>query len=187
MTAKILFANNIKEKYTPICDWPEGTILVPQDDKNYNELNDEFEFLGFYFEVYTKNPDSYFTTPVMKNIEDAEKKGFEKYLFFLNCHEHEFERRRFTSGSAICKKCGLFKTNVFPPAFNCKICGIATDYCKDDDNKYYCIEHENFNHSQVYISKKQNILKRKQELNRFFSLNNPSKPTVNINTEQDKK
>ena len=52
----------------------------------------------------------------MKNIEDAEKKGFEKIFVFLNCHEHEFERRRFTNGSAICKNVDYLR-QMFSPCF----------------------------------------------------------------------
>ncbi len=123
-------------------DWPSGTILVPHIRKD-----------GFNFEIYSQDPDSYFTG-WGDNFKEAEEKGWKKFQGYKNCDAHDFERRGYTNGVGFCKKCNLFKTNAFPPAFNCEICGIPTNYSYDDDKKYFCQKHESHNKGKDYAESK---------------------------------
>ncbi|WP_186649917.1 hypothetical protein [Fluviispira vulneris] len=143
--------------YKSICTWPDRTILIPNRDDVYNETLNEFFPRGFYFEIYSKNPDSYFLSPTVPTLEESEKLGYKMLLIYSNCPNHEFERRKYTSNSGFCKHCGLFSLNPFPLRFKCSICSIATEYCKNDDNVYFCEKHRENNISydnEVFLNNK---------------------------------
>ncbi len=130
------FHNNFG--YTLKFDWPDGTVLVPHKTHYFYD-----------FEVYLPTPDCYYRG-FGYTLAEAELCAWDKFQKFNSCKGHEFERREYTNGVGFCKHCNLFKSKAFPPAFNCKICGIATNYCKDDDLNYYCEEHSHDNKGKEY-------------------------------------
>lgn len=94
-----------------------------------------------FFEAFPKNPDT-FIRGEGKTIEEAEKNAWEQLENYKSCKEHKFERRGYTNGAGFCKYCGLFKSHAFAPSTKCCICGIPTDWVKDNKDNWYCENHE---------------------------------------------
>jgi hypothetical protein len=95
-----------------------------------------------FFEAFPKNP-STFIRGEGKTIPEAEKDCWEQWQKIANCQSHEFERRGYTNGAGLCKKCNLFKSSVFEPSEKCCICGKNTYHTVDNEGSWYCAEHEN--------------------------------------------
>lgn len=71
-------------------------------------------------------------------VGEAEAQAWQRWQRILACPEHTFVRGVYTSGAGVCTRCGLFQGAVFPPAFTCSVCGVATDYTSDLAGRYYC-------------------------------------------------
>ena len=155
MKAKIAYNHY---KYESVIEsWPDGTCLVPHEDHKsciYDKEKDDYIINEFYFEIYSKNPDSYFCSPSGKTLEEAEKIGYEKYLKYVNCTGHEFERRDYKNGVGFCDHCGLFKSKAFLPSTLCVTCKIPTQHCYDSFKNYYCEIHEIDNKDEKYLKQK---------------------------------
>lgn len=123
-------------------DWPNGTILVPHIRKD-----------GFNFEIYSQDPDSYFSG-WGDNFKEAEEKGWKKFQAYRNCDQHDFERRDYTNGVGFCKKCNLFKSKAFLPSTICVICKEPTNFAYDSEKNYYCKIHEIEIKDEKYLKKK---------------------------------
>ena len=90
-----------------------------------------------FFEAFPRNPDT-FIRGEGASIEEAEEKTWLKYQKYLNCSEHEFERRKYTNGCGVCKHCGMFKSDVFEPLTKCYLCGTPTAYGLTRDDEHFC-------------------------------------------------
>lgn len=155
MKAKISY--NYFKYESKIETWPEGTCLVPHEDENtwiFDKEKDDYIINDYYFEIYSKNPDSYFSSPSAKTLEEAERLGYEKFLNYVNCTGHEFERRNYKNGAGFCKHCGLFKSKAFLPSTLCTICKEPTNFAYDSEKNYYCKIHEIEIKEEKYLKKK---------------------------------
>jgi hypothetical protein len=101
---------------------------------------DNKSYVTAFFEAFPKEPQT-FIRGEGESVEEAEKSAWEQYQKFKNCLEHEFERRGYDNGGGICKHCGMFKSDAFPPAHNCKVCNIPTCFTYDINKVWYCEEH----------------------------------------------
>jgi hypothetical protein len=148
------------EDYVCKCDWDEdcfvqcgesgivlgkGSLQEVFDAENPLEAlseaaSDKKSYITAFFEAFPKEP-STFIRGEGKSVEEAEQSAWNQFQKYKNCQEHEFERRGYDNGGGICKHCGMFKSNVFPPAHNCKICNIPTCFTHDINKDWYCEEH----------------------------------------------
>jgi hypothetical protein len=114
-----------------------------------------------FFEAFPRDP-STFIRGEGATIEEAEEKAWGKYERILACPGHEFERKGYTSGAAICKNCNLFMSEVFEPSTKCVVCDKPTNYSTDKDGNYYCEDHK----SQIPEDKKHYLQKAAEESER---------------------
>lgn len=137
-------------------DWPEDCnvqcgsngIVLPSgsfekvmssesiEDVTKNMITPE-TYVTAFFEAFPKNPNT-FIRGEGKTIEEAEEMAYVQFEKISNCQNHEFEKRGYTNGAGFCKHCNLFKTNVFDPDHNCKICNVPTYYSFDKNKEVYC-------------------------------------------------
>ncbi|KAB8035807.1 hypothetical protein GCL60_16390 [Silvanigrella paludirubra] len=169
MKAKIAY-NYYFDYESKIDTWPEGTSIVPHEDHKtsiYDKEKDDYIINDYYFEIYSKNPDSYFCSPSAKTLEEAEKLGYKKFQEYVNCIEHEFERRNYTTGVGYCKHCNLFKSEAFLPSTLCIICKQPTNFCYDSIKNYYCEDHAFENKDEKYLNEKKELELFKEKMKKI--------------------
>jgi len=92
-----------------------------------------------FFEAFPDNPNT-FIRGEGTDIVAAEEDAWRQLQKIHDCKNHDFERKSYRNGGAICKHCGLFAM-VFDPLEFCLECGIPTYYTCDKNNNWYCEEH----------------------------------------------
>jgi hypothetical protein len=119
-------------------DWPEDCFV--QCGEGGVVFKDQDTYVTAFFEAFPLEPKT-FIRGEGKTIQDAEKDTWKKYLKILNCKEHDYQR--YHSEHAICKLCGLFTTNYFPPETSCHVCNKKECSFEtiDRPKKILCAEH----------------------------------------------
>lgn len=69
----------------------------------------------------------------------AEACAWQKFSRARACNGHDFDRRGYRNGGAVCKDCGIFAM-VFEPLERCEVCGVAT-YHSTHEGKWRCEAH----------------------------------------------
>lgn len=93
-----------------------------------------------FVEAFPRDPRT-FIRGEGKTIREAETNAWNQYHKILSCEQHEFERRGYRNGLGICKHCDYAKKDTFDPLETCNTCGVATYFCVDADNNFYCEDH----------------------------------------------
>lgn len=148
--SKIIPCHSIKGPTVPyIClnDWPESNDesvffaqcgSCPSLTLESGKVIDEMHF----FECFPRNPNSYIRAESKVSLADAEQKCWELYQRFVNCGEHDWDRRGREDHCAYCSKCGSFGSGVVVPLHNCDTCGKPTTAHQGEvSGKYWCSEH----------------------------------------------
>ncbi len=92
-----------------------------------------------FFEAFPNNP-SCFIRGEGKDLDEAEKKAWDKYQKILVC-DHEMERRDRKDGYGYCKHCS-YSSKVFEPLTKCCKCNTPTNYSTDYKGNHYCKKHD---------------------------------------------
>jgi hypothetical protein len=94
-----------------------------------------------FFEAFPKTPAT-FIRGEGASIDAAEDDAWRQYQAILACTNHEFERRKYRTGSGICRKCGLFSSTAFETTLDpCFVCGRADNrasYGPDKAGRWHC-------------------------------------------------
>jgi len=150
--------------YTPSCAWPEDCYV--QWGGSGVVLSQKGSYRTAFFESFPKSPDT-FIRGEGATVKEAEEKAFQKFEKISNCQGHEFERRKYTSGAAICKHCGLFMSDVFEPSTKCIKCGKPTNWTTDKTGDWWCEEcdktmpEEMFSDLRKMMKKDEELMERK--------------------------
>jgi hypothetical protein len=134
--------------HEPVCDWPYDTYIQWGDNgivvKNLTDClincdlsKENTKYFTAFFEAFVTEPDT-FIRGEGYSIEDAEKNAYNKLLKYRKCTKHKFEKRGYTNGAGICKHCGIFQCDIFPPEEICVDCNIKTYGNKLKDNTIVC-------------------------------------------------
>lgn len=92
-----------------------------------------------FFEAFSKEP-KVCIRGEGKTVQEAEMKAWEEYQRYVNCPQHEYERKG-TNGDGMCKHCHLHQHEIFEPEQYCVICGTPTNWRKSKKEEWYCKEH----------------------------------------------
>ena len=132
------FGDDGQGDYVCKYDWEEncscqcgGSGIVFSDQGNYKTA---------FFEAFPKDIDDYIRGEG-SSIEEAEEDAWNKYRAIMDCEGHEYERKGYTNGNGVCKKCGVFAEKVFEPTTTCIICHNPTSWTSDKNKNYYCEDH----------------------------------------------
>lgn len=122
-----------KNNWHPLCAWSENTT-VQWGNPNPKEGHSTF------FEVFPDSPSGWTTIIHCEgnSLEEAEAKCWKIYQRYLNCPQHEFERKGHTSGYGVCKHCGLATSGVFEPIEYCCQCNNPKGYGHDNQGRWWC-------------------------------------------------
>jgi hypothetical protein len=118
-------------------DW--GCFCQAGDNGIVLSKKEPYSYRTAFFEAFPRNPKT-FIRGEGKDIVEAEEDAWKQFSKFIACPGHEFERRSYTNGGALCKHCGLFMV-VFEPTTLCVVCGKPTNHGTDKDENWYCEEH----------------------------------------------
>jgi hypothetical protein len=94
-----------------------------------------------FFEIVINHPDIFCIRGEASTTEAAEYIAWQKYLGYIECKSHRFDRKGYTNGFGVCDFCGLKKHNVFEATTLCKICSRPSTKNKTIDQYYLCNEH----------------------------------------------
>ena len=78
--------------YRLVHEWKNWTIHCSNTGIVFNSKGDCYETA--FFEVYPKKDPDTFIRGQGKTINEAEEEAWKQYEKIINCHKHEFERRR---------------------------------------------------------------------------------------------
>jgi len=128
--------------YTCQYDWPAPPFHIQAGDMGLVVSSKEpYGYRTAFFEAFPRDPDT-FIRGEGATVADAEKQAWEKWQRILACPGHEFEKHGYRNGCGICKHCGMFASDVFPPSEHCVICGKPCYWTEDIDGNWYCEEHQ---------------------------------------------
>lgn len=121
-----------RDGWLPLCAWSENTVVqwgnpTPKEDQTT------------FFEVFVEHPSTIIHCEG-KSLEEAEAKCWKWLLKYINCPEHEFERKGYTNGYGTCKHCGLRTPNVFEPIEYCCQCNNPKGYGQDSQGQWWCVD-----------------------------------------------
>lgn len=119
-----------RDGWYPKFNWSDGTYVQwgtsqPREDRDT------------FFEVFPDNPSTIIHCKG-KTLEEAEIKAWKLYQNYLNCPNHQFEKRDYRNGAGVCKHCNLFKSSVFEPSEICCQCGINCYFGQDNTGNWWC-------------------------------------------------
>ena len=100
---------------------------------------------GFYrtavFEAFPRNP-STFIRGEGRSLAEAEESAWLQFQKIGSCPSHEFERRGYRTGAAICRHCGLFSSHALATTLDpCVVCGRddnRASYGPDRHGRWHC-------------------------------------------------
>lgn len=93
-----------------------------------------------FFEAFLRSPDT-FIRGEGACIRTAEVSAWKQFRRIMDCSGHEWERRGYRHGQAVCKHCGMFGSRVLPTLDPCCVCGALESYGVDVDGRWHCKEH----------------------------------------------
>jgi hypothetical protein len=128
----------LKNGYECKCAWPESCFV--QGDNNgvvINTTEGKESYSTAFFEAFPKEPFSTFIRGEGKDLAEAEKSAFTKLTTYLNCPEHEFERKN-DGGQGKCKHCAIVVSGIFADVKRCTSCGEDDAGIKGVNREYYC-------------------------------------------------
>lgn len=127
--------NLTQDEYQLKFDWPKDCyiqcgkkgIVISRDGNHYKTAFLE----AFPLETFIRGEGA--------DLEYAEEKAWLKYQKYLNCENHDFERKN-EAGSGECKKCGYRKTDALKNLRICACCNKKDVYFNEENNTF-CFEH----------------------------------------------
>lgn len=93
-----------------------------------------------FFEAFPRNPAT-FIRGEGKCLRAAEVSAWKQYRRILECPGHEWDRRDYRHGQALCKHCGMFGSRVLPTLDPCCVCGALESYGVDIEGRWHCTNH----------------------------------------------
>lgn len=137
MTKAPLYGSEEEEQvYDCQYDWEDTSVQCGDSGVVFTP---EGAYSTAYFEAFPKEP-RVFIRGEGKTVQEAETEAWETYQRYVNCPQHEYERKG-TNGDGVCQHCCLQQPDVFEPEQTCVICGTPTNWRKSKKNEWYCKEH----------------------------------------------